>query len=341
MTPRERYVLLKTIELYMETGEPVGSRTLQKKFSMDISSATIRNVMSDLEDKSYLYQPHTSAGRLPTDEGIKYYINYLLFSIGEIETGIGVQIVDYIRNFKKETFDEIFNAVLKFLTRSTGYVSLGMKCAIDALVIKEISMIKVSMSKVLIVITCEPEYIIHQIFPLKVEPSILLKISRELTSKFRGKTLSSVKKELIGEINRVQKEFLELSFSLKSHIIKMVDNVNDINISGTSNIFNVLEEDFNRVQKIINVLEEKKTLLETFEKLIDTADKITVVLGTDTEIEALEPFSIVTAKYSVKSKDAGLVGILGPKRMEYSRIIPVVENVSKALSRMLSQEKYR
>ncbi|SNR90566.1 heat-inducible transcriptional repressor HrcA [Desulfurobacterium atlanticum] len=337
MTPRERDILLKIIELYIETGEPVGSRTLQKKYSMSISPATIRNVMADLEDKGFLYQPHTSAGRLPTDEGIKYYINYLLFSTGETDTGITAQLIDYLKSSKKHSFEDIFNAVLKFLTKSTGYVSLGINFAIDALIVKEISMVNVASSKVLIIIACEPDYVIHQIFPINVETSLLSKISRELTAKFKGKPLSSVKKEIIEEMDKIQNEFIELSFTLKSQILKMVNSVNDVKITGTSNVFNVIDDDLKRLQELIKILEEKKTLLETFEKLIDTTNKITVILGTDTEIEALEPFSIVAAKYSVRSKDAGLVGIMGPKRMDYCKIIPVVENVSKALSHILSK----
>ncbi|WP_457569819.1 heat-inducible transcriptional repressor HrcA [Desulfurobacterium sp.] len=338
LTPRERDILLKVAELYMETGEPVGSRTLQKRFSMEISPATIRNVMSDLEDKGYLYQPHTSAGRLPTDEGMKYYINYLLFSLGEVDTGIASRIIDYIKASGKTGFDEIFSAVLNFLTRSTGYMSLGANFVIDALTIKDISLVKVSSSKVLVVITCEPEYVIHKVITLKAEPSILAKISQELTAKFKGKPLSSVKKELINEMNQVRNEFMELSFNLNTHLLKLVNSVNDVKITGTFNIFNSVNEDFEKIQEIIKILEEKKKLLETFSKLIDTADRVTVILGKETEIEAFEPFSIVAAKYSLKSKDAGIVGILGPKRMDYCKIIPVVENVSRALSYILSKD---
>ena len=337
MTPRERDILLKVTELYIETGEPVGSRTLQKRYSMDISPATIRNVMADLEDKGFLFQPHTSAGRLPTDEGIKYYINYLLFSIGEVDTGITTQLIDYLKSSKKYSFEEIFNAVLKFLTKSTGYVSLGISFATDALIVKEISMVNVASSKVLIIIACEPDYVIHQIYPVNIETALLAKISRELTSRFKGKSLAVVRKELVDEINRIQNEFIELSFTLKSQILKMVNSVNDVKVTGTSNIFNVIDDDLEKLQKIIKILEEKKTLLKTFEKLIDTTDKITVILGTETDIEALSPFSIVAAKYSVRSKEAGLVGIMGPKRMDYCKIIPVVENVSKALSHILSK----
>jgi heat-inducible transcriptional repressor len=334
LTERERDILLKIVELYIETGEPVGSRTVQKTYKMGISSATIRNVMADLEDKGYLFQPHTSAGRVPTDGGLKVYINHLFLALGEDDSSLVNRLLDYVRSSGVCKVEDILSTVLDFLQSSTGYLGFGMSL-VENLTIDSITLIKVAYGKVLIVINFSSDYIIHRVIDIEISDFELPRFSRELSKRFRGKTLSEIKRELVEEIDTVRKEFADLSFKVNSRILSTLNGVNQLKLQGTSNIVNILADDIERLKEILRILEEKNLLLEIFSKFIEENKKVDVILGSETEVETFEPFCFVIGKFQIGYRNSGVVGIIGPKRMDYSHVIPIVENVAKALSFLL------
>ena len=338
LSERERDILLKVAELYIETGEPVGSRTVQKTYRMSISSATIRNVMADLEDKGYLSQPHTSAGRVPTDEGLKVYINHLFLALGEEDSTLVNRLLDFIQGSGVSRPEEILSRVLDFLQNSTGYLGFGVNF-IENLTVKGVTLIKVSHNKVLIVIKFSPDYILHKVIDIEIPDTELPKLSKELSKRFKGKTLGEVKKELIEEIDTVRQEFATLSFKVNKQILSTLNSVNQVKLQGTPNIVNVLADDLERLKEILRVLEEKNILLEILSKFLEENKKIDVILGSETSFKPFEPFSIVIGKYQVGMRSSGVVGIIGPKRMNYSEVIPIVENVARALSYLMSRGK--
>ncbi len=339
LTVRERDIMLKIVGLYIESGEPVGSRTLQKRYGMKISPATIRNVMADLEEKGYLYQPHTSAGRLPTDKGLRFYINSLFLTIDSVDVNFVNRMLAYINSIENRSFENIFASVLKYLSRTTGYTGLGVSFLVDVLNLKEISLIKVSKNKVLAVISFEPDYVIHDVIDIDVPSDLLSKLSQELTGRFRGKTFPQIRKEIVKDIERFKKRFMELSFKVNSKVLSMMDSIDsDIKVTGTFNVLNITE-DLEKLKETIRILEEKRMLLSFFDRILSGKRDVAVILGSETEVEVLKPFSIVASKYSFGQRSAGLVGIFGPKRMDYSRVIPIVENVSKALSKLLQERE--
>ncbi len=337
LTDRERDILLKVAELYIETGEPVGSRTVKKTYKMEISSATIRNVMADLEDKGYLFQPHTSAGRVPTDDGLKVYINHLFLALGEEDSSLLNRLLDYVRSSGVCEIEDILSTVLDFLQNSTGYPGFGISL-VENLTVSSITLVKVAYGKVLIVINFSPDYIIHRVIDVEISDFELPKLSRELSKRFRGKTLSEIKRELVEEIDTVRKEFADLSFKVNSQILSTLNGVNQLKLQGTSNIVNILANDIERLKEILKILEEKNLLLEIFSKFIEENKRVDVILGSETEVEPFEPFCFVLGKFQIGYRNSGVVGIIGPKRMDYSQVIPVVENVAKALSFLLNEE---
>ncbi len=338
LTDRERDILLKVTDIYIKTGEPVGSRTVQKVYNMDISPATIRNVMADLEDKGFLYQPHTSAGRVPTDKGLKVYINHLFLALGEEDSTLVNQLTEFVTHLGLTRPEEILVKVLDFLQSHTGYLGFGVNF-VETLNVKEVTLIKVGRDRVLMVIKFYPEYIVHKIMELEVPDSELPRLSKELTRRLKGKALADVKKELVNEINAVREEFSALSFRLNTQILSAVNSLTQLKFQGTPNIVNIVSDDIERLKEVLRLLEEKNLLLEILSKFLERNRETDVILGSETNIEPFEPFGIVISKFHVGFKNSGVVGILGPRRMDYSQIIPIVENVAKALSHLMGRDE--
>ncbi len=278
LTERERDILLKLTELYIKEGEPVGSRTLHKVYSLPFSPATIRNVMADLEDKGYLYQPHTSAGRVPTDEGLKVYINSLFFKLGNRDDTLASRLIDYLKSTNVSDRDEVLAKVLDFLRSFTGYAGFGVNL-VESLTVESISLIKVSSRKVLMVINFKPDYVLHKVIRAEVPEGELSKLSRALTYKFRGKTLSKVKKELVEEIDSLRREINALSFKLNSQILRALNEVNQVEISGISSLVDVVSGDLKRMRELLNLLEEKSLFLKILKEFLGKDRKVEVILG--------------------------------------------------------------
>ena len=335
LTERERDILLKIAELYIKEGEPVGSRTLQRTYGLPFSPATIRNVMADLEDKGYLYQPHTSAGRVPTDEGLKVYINSLFLALGSKDETLVNRLIDYLRSSGVRDRDEVLAKVLDFVQSVTGYAGFGVNL-VENLTVESITLVKVASDKLLLVINFKPDYVLHKVIRAAVPEGELGRLSRALTQKFKGKTLKEVKKELLEEIDGVRREVAELSFRLNAQILKSLNEVNHLEIHGTANLVDIVR-DTSRMKELLEILEEKSLFLEILKRFLGEEKRVSVILGSETNIEPFSPFSFVLGKYSEGFKNSGVIGVIGPKRMDYSQVIPVVENVSRALSIILEK----
>jgi len=335
LTERERDILLKIAELYIKEGEPVGSRTLQRTYGLPFSPATIRNVMADLEDKGYLYQPHTSAGRVPTDEGLKVYINSLFLALGSKDETLVNRLIDYLRSSGVRDRDEVLAKVLDFIQSVTGYAGFGVNL-VENLTVESITLVKVASDKLLLVINFKPDYVLHKVIRAVVPEGELGRLSRALTQKFKGKTLKEVKRELLEEIDGVRREVAELSFRLNAQILKSLNEVNHLEIHGTANLVDIVR-DTSRMKELLEILEEKSLFLEILKRFLSEEKRVSVILGSETNIEPFSPFSFVLGKYSEGFKNSGVIGVIGPKRMDYSQVIPVVENVSRALSIILEK----
>jgi len=325
-------VLLKIAELYIKTGEPVGSRTLQKKYSLPFSPATIRNVMADLEDKGFLFQPHTSAGRIPTDEGLKIYVNNLFLALGEDETLVN-RLINYVKGENPSDRDEILSKVLNFLQTSTGYVGFGVSFTED-LTVNSVLLMKVGRNRILIVVNFQQDYVLHKVISANIPETELPKLSRMLTQKLKGKSLRKIRGKLKEEIENLKKEVSNVFFRINSLILKSLDEIERLEIQGTSNIINLVSGDVEKLKNLIKLLEEKTLFLSVLKKFLSHERKVDVILGSEVEPE-LPQVSFVLSKYSANLKETGIVGILGPKRMDYSQVIPLVENVAKAIAFLL------
>ena len=290
--------------------------------------------MADLEDKGYLYQPHTSAGRVPTDEGLKVYINSLFLALGEEDETLVNRLINYLKAERISDRDEILAKVLDFIQSRTGYIGFGVNLT-EELTVESVSLLKVSSEKVLIVVNFNPDYVLHKVVTVSVPKEELSKISKLLTQKFKGKTLKQVKKELVEEIESLRREISDLTFRISSYILKSLNEVDHLEIHGTSNVVNMVSGDVGRLKQVLELLEEKTLFFEILKGFLSEKKRIGVILGSELEPEPLPSISFVLGKFSVGFKNSGVIGVIGPKRMNYSEVIPLVENVTRALSLIL------
>jgi heat-inducible transcriptional repressor len=245
------------------------------------------------------------------------------------------RLIESIRSENLTEREEILSKVLDFLQESTGYVGFGINF-VENLTVNNVMLLKVSSDKVLIVINFYPDYVVHNVIKADITEGELAKISKILTQKFKGKTLQKVKEELIKEIDNLRREISYIIFRLNSHILKSINEIDYFEVQGAPNIINLVSGDAERLKRVIELLEEKTLLLEVLRKFLNEKKKVDVILGSEVKPE-IPQVSFVLGKYSVGFQNGGIVGVLGPKRMDYSQIIPLVENVARAISLLLNK----
>jgi heat-inducible transcriptional repressor len=331
LTDRERDILLKVAELYIKTGKPVGSRVVQKAFKLPFSPATIRNVMSDLEEKGFLFQPHTSAGRIPTDAGLKVYITHKFLEIGSLNRNYINRVVELAGSLgKSPNLEDVISKILNFLQSSTGYLGFGASF-LERLIVDEINLIKLTKDRFLVVLKFLPDYVVHQQVFCEASEVDLARISRMFTKRFKGKTLEEVKTELASE------SFEGESVNLRSKLLSVFSSIETFEFQGMPNIADMLSEDIERLREILKLFEERKLLKEVLLRFFREGRETDVILGSETKHEVLEPFGFVVSRFRIGKRSGGVVGIMGPKRMNYDVVIPTVESVAKALSMMFGE----
>lgn len=339
MDERKQKVLEAIIIDYISTAEPVGSRTIARKYGLGVSPATIRNEMADLEELGYIEQPHTSAGRIPSDLGYRYYVDCLM----EKET-LEKAEEEYIRqrfSQKMEEIESVFKQATDVLSEISRYTALILGPHWDKRTFNFIQLILLNPGTVLMVVVINHRLVEHRI--LKVPESIgvadLERISRVLNDKLKGYTLEEVRKDTLQDIYR------ELSGykSLVKYILEMVEHLsfsklnNKIYMGGTINILNQPEfKDVNKLKNLLSALEKENIVKDIMES--NSGEGVTIKIGGENKYDGITDCSVIIATYQVGDV-TGTVGVLGPTRMSYSRVVSLVEcvakNLSEALSRML------
>ncbi len=332
ISARYRDVLLKIVSLYIETGQPVGSRTICKRFRLPFSPATVRNVMADLEEEGYLIQPHTSAGRLPTDKGLRFYIDHLFLSLDNTDNEDVATLIRYVKT-RASRFEDIFSAVLDMLERKTGYTGFGVNF-LKRLVISDVRLINIVSRKVLLAVSFTSGHVFHQIMDLDLSRDKLNQISTELTENFRGKTLKEVSQELSSGFNLCRDD---VHFKLNAQIISLLDSSSEIRFHGISNMVSMVGKNVGKLKEILSLIEQKERFIDIFSDFLSNKSEVSVMLGSETRFRSLEPLGIVVGKYGSNTGELGIVGIVGPRKMNYSYMIPMVRKTSKALTFILGK----
>jgi heat-inducible transcriptional repressor len=342
LDPRAREVLREIILQHIANGEPIGSRTLSKCGKFQLSPASLRNVMADLEDLGFLQQPHTSAGRIPTDRGYRYFINHLMKSrsltLREREA-----IDDEVGHATE--IEEVLHLSSSLLSKLSDQVGLIFMPTLLQFVIRSMDFILVAENKIMCVAVGTNGVVVNKVIETRYlcTRDELEKISRYITAEFTGCTLDVIRRRLI---RMTEQERAQHDQMLQKTISLGIEAVNDVApfehelyVEGAASILNKPEfADAVSLRKTFLALQEKEKLIEILETCLNE-DGLQILVGSESDFTQLHNFSIVARRYGSTSAPHGMVGIIGPMRMEYARMAPLVDYLSRALSRKIEEEQ--
>ena len=337
--PRDCEILEETIRSYIFSGEPVSSRSVAKTWGGALSAATIRNVMADLEDLGYLAQPHTSAGRVPTRAGYHFYIDSLMRSRGvplrdrrQIEETLSAVLPDA---------DHLMASASHLLSEMTQQIGIVITPTLGETVLRSVSFVNLSDSKVLCVVVSASGFVDNKVIETEkpVRREELIRISNYLTDTFAGLTLRQIRDRLLklmAEERATMDRLLANAVDFARQALLDSDRP-DVLVEGTAALLSRPElNDIERVRRLLETFADKAELVSVLSHLID-GPGVRVVIGNDSDLTSGLDFSLVATPYGVGEHQMGTVGIFGPSRMEYQRVIPLVNYFGERLSRVLEE----
>lgn len=330
---RKKKILHAVIRNYLETGEPVGSRTISKYTDLNLSSATIRNEMADLEELGYIIQPHTSAGRIPSDMGYRLYVDSMLEEKDrEVEELKGLLVE------KEDRMERLLQQVAKALAVNTNYAAMISSPLYHGNKLKFIQLSKVDEHQVLAVIVADGNMIRNTMLHVEEAPDqeTILKLNILLNTHLNGKSLDEINLGMIANL----KQQAGIHSGMVGEIIDAVaeairaDEDLEIYTSGTNNILKYPElADKERASELITAFEEKQALNQIVQETLadESGTGIQVYIGEETPSQTMKDCSVVTATYELGEGMRGTVGIIGPKRMDYEKVVGILKNLMAQL----------
>ena len=329
-------ILLKTlIERYIAEGQPVGSRALSKYSGLDLSPASIRNVMADLEEMGLIASPHTSAGRIPTPRGYRFFVDTLL-TIKPLDSLEINQLEGQLHAENRQRLVASASQVLSELTRFAGIVVTPRRSA----GFRHIEFVKLSETRILIILVTPEGDVQNRILfsEQSYSPSELVEASNMLNQNFAGLTLEESRTRIQEQLRRLREDILKLmTAALEASNPAITESSDEIVISGENKLLDVQELSSNmaRLRGLFDLFERKTALLQLLD-VSTRAQGVQIFIGGESGLVPLDECSVVTAPYEVEGKVVGTVGVIGPTRMAYERVIPIVDITAKLLTSALS-----
>ncbi|MBI5163913.1 MAG: heat-inducible transcriptional repressor HrcA [Magnetospirillum sp.] len=339
LNDRSREIFRQIVEAYVETGEPIGSRTLSRRTTLNLSAASIRNVMADLEDLGLLYAPHISAGRLPTQAGMRMFVNGLL-EIGGVTPDERKQIDAQCRAAGK--------SLEQVLTEAIGTLSGLSRCAGMVVVpkvarrLKHIEFVHLGRSRALVVLVTEDGMVENRLLELPegIDPAALVSATNYLNHRLCGRTLDEMRDDVLGELEQ-QRDQLD---GLTRRVIEAglaswagADGRSPLIVRGTSHLLDDVTavEDLERIRGLFEALETSEEFLRLLD-LTTTAEGVQIFIGAENELFGVTGCSMVVAPYrDAREQIVGAIGVIGPQRLNYARIIPMVDYTAKVVGRLI------
>lgn len=341
LSARAAQVLAALVAEYIDTGEPVGSARLMHVAGLGVSSATIRNTLAELEDLGYLQQPHTSAGRIPTDRGYRFYVDQLLAAPRSVRSGAAVEAQLRRDAGTPALAEDVLAAVSQVLSRASRLVAFALPMSADG-ILKEIEFVPLSATKVLVVVVADGGQVSRKAIDVGEEIDVqdLRQASNYLNTEFAGMPLEHIR---LAVMERLRHE-RTLADALRSRALKLAQTgleelpkKSPLFVDGASSLLDEASEDsgitLGTLSALLKMVEEKERLVKLLNEYMD-GPGLTIVIGQEHRMPDLRPFSIIAATYEDGTR-RGTVGVIGPMRMQYSRTIAVVDGVALAVSRVL------
>ena len=340
MDERKITILKAVIRNYLETGEPVGSRTISKYTDLNLSSATIRNEMADLEEMGYIVQPHTSAGRIPSDAGYRFYVDNLMHerkdALDKREEALSKK--EDILLEKVERVEDLLKHVAKTLATNTNYATMVAAPKKKSKKIKFIQVSQIENGKLLVVVVLDGNVVRNTIIESEfdVDNELCLKLNVMLNSSISGLDIEEINLAIITKLTSQAGEYSVLVRNILDAVASAAISKEDLQIytSGAKNIFKYPELSDNlKASELIYTLEEKQSLanLITDSENSKWDDDIKVYIGEETPIDSMKDCSVVTATYEMKDGAKGTIGIIGPKRMDYDKVVETIKSIKNQL----------
>jgi heat-inducible transcriptional repressor len=340
ITERDKNIFKIVVKDYINTGEPVGSRTVAKESPLNLCPATIRNVMADLEDMGLLQQPHTSAGRIPTEKGLRLYVDALLdrqeLSMPEQEEIKGTY------EACRADMSQLMRGTCRILSAFSHYTGIVLAPPLQETIFKRIEFIRIKKNQVLVIFVTTSGLVQNRVVEMEEDLSQdeLGKITRYLNDALSGLTLREVRERIVEEMRRdkvAYDELLQKTLQLGGEALEAPEQ-RDLYIEGQTKI---LDEpafaDVERMKELFKAFEEKSVLVKLLDRSMK-AQGVQILFGSECGVAGIEGCSIITSTYGHPGRFMGILGVMGPMRMNYSRVIPVVDYTAKLLTDILNAE---
>ena len=340
---RKVKILNAIIKNYLETGEPVGSRTISKYTDLNLSSATIRNEMSDLEDLGYIVQPHTSAGRIPSDKGYRFYVNNLIAEKDKEVADMQEWMIE-----KTEKMESLLKNVAKTLANNTQYATLVSAPSVVSNRLKFVQLSAVDEHQVLSVVVMDGNIVKNKIINVDkpLDNETMLKLNMLLNTNLNGLTVDQINLAVISRLKEQAGLHDEIVEQVLDTVAETITEGDDLQVytSGATNIFKYPElADSKKASELLDTFEEKQSLIELLNDSSNENEStgIQVYIGDESPISTMKDCSIVTATYELGDGVKGTIGIVGPKRMDYENVVDNIKSLKGQLDKLLKQEADR
>lgn len=344
VTEREHNILRLLVDHYINDGQPVGSRTLSKLPGIGISAASVRNVMGDLESMGLLRSPHTSAGRIPTAAAYRLFVDSMLEyrdpgskTIEEIKSALDPNLSD-------QALIEVASKYLSGVTHMTGMITVPKR---EATAVKQVEFLPLSDKRVLAILILSDDKIDNRVIALDRDYSKdeLEEFARFLNAEYLGRPLSEVRDHLQQELHKVRADMsqrMQLMIDLAGQVLDDGDDAQDqedLLVAGETNLMSHADlSDVEVLRELFHAFEQKRDIYHLLERCVN-ADGVQIFIGNEAGYDVLQECSLITSTYEVHGNVLGVMGVIGPKRMAYDKVIPVVDVTSKLLSAALNSKK--
>lgn len=337
---RKRKILKAIIQTYLETGEPVGSRTISKYTDLNLSSATIRNEMSDLEELGYILQPHTSAGRIPSDAGYRLYVDELMREKEQEVSEIKELMIE-----RTDKMEKVLKQVVKVLASNTNYATMITGPTYHRNKLKFIQLSKVAEMQLLAVLVIEGNIVKNHMITLQepMDDDTVLKLNLLLNTQLNGLTIEEINLGMITKMKEqagIHSAVVGSVIDAVANAIAVDDDEVEIYTSGTTNIFKYPElADTSKASELISAFEEKQELVDLVKDTMNSEENtgIQVYIGNETPVKTMKDCSVVTATYDLGDGMQGTIGIIGPKRMDYENVVNNLKTLKTQLDNIFKK----
>ena len=338
---RKTIILQAIIRNYLETGEPVGSRTISKYTDLNLSSATIRNEMADLEEMGYIIQPHTSAGRIPSDKGYRFYVDTMMATREQEVNEMKDMLLE-----RQDKLENLLKQVVRTLAQNTQYATMISAPQVHRNKVKFIQLSRVDAGQILAVIVAEGNVIKNNILAVdrELDDETMLKLNILLNSVLNGLSIEEINLAMIQNLKEQAGIHSELVGSVIDAVAEVIHSEDEVEIytSGATNIFRYPElSDNGKASELISTFEEKQQLSDLVNQTLENSDNkgIQVYIGQETPIQSMKDCSVVTATYELGEGLQGTIGIIGPKRMDYENVLKTLKTLTEQLDEIYNRNK--